>query len=141
MIVFFPLCDFGDKVTNRFTSLCDSYYEILWYHLPLAQQKHIILMILNAQRPIYLDGFMVQCTREMFKKVRNNKIELKHPIDTIFFLFSRLWTLCIDTLWFFVDSFEIPVLVNWLSILYTLYSKVYNCFECRVIIFSYWKHV
>lgn len=63
MIVFFPLCDFGDKATNQFISLSDSYYEMLWYKLPVDQQKYFILMISDAQEPVYLVGFIAQCTR------------------------------------------------------------------------------
>lgn len=67
--MFFLVCDFGDKVTNELTSLCDSYFETLWHPLPVELQKYFILSILNAQTPIYLEGFGVYSTRETFKKV------------------------------------------------------------------------
>lgn len=69
--MIFVLCNFGGEVTDQCASLGDSYYEMLWYLLPVDQQKYFILLNSNAQRPVYLDGFVVQCTREMFKQVRN----------------------------------------------------------------------
>lgn len=72
LILLFLLCDYGDKATNEFASLSYSYFEILWYYLPVDQQKYFILMISNAETPVNLEGFVVQCTRETFKKVRIN---------------------------------------------------------------------
>lgn len=69
MLIFYLLCHSGDKVTDHFNTLNDSYYEVLWYRLPVKQQKYFILLILNAQKPIYLEGFSIQNTRETFKKV------------------------------------------------------------------------
>lgn len=82
--MFFLLCDYGDKVTNRFALLGDSYYNLLWYCLPVNQQKYIILSILNAKTPIYLEGSAIHSTREAFKKVRINiklfSVEFKYTI-------------------------------------------------------------
>lgn len=67
--IFYLVCDFGDKVTYEFTSMCDSYFDTLWLHLPVDLQKYFILAILNAETPVYLEGFGVHSTRETFKKV------------------------------------------------------------------------
>lgn len=72
--VFFKLCDFGDKITYQLTAVSDLYFELSWYHLPVDLQKYFILMIMNAEKPVYLEGFVIQCTREVFKKVRTIKI-------------------------------------------------------------------
>lgn len=72
--MFFLLCDYGNKVTSRFAALGDSYYGILWYYLPVYQQKYIILSILNAKTAVYLEGCAIHSTREAFKKVRINKL-------------------------------------------------------------------
>lgn len=69
LVLFYLLCNFGNKVTDQIVSLSDSYFEALWYHLPVDQQKYFILMISNAQRPIYMEGFTTQNTCEKFKSV------------------------------------------------------------------------
>lgn len=69
MIMFYFLCEFGDKATNRFFDLRDSIYGN-WYLYPVDQQKYFILMILNANKPVYIEGFVIQCTRETYKKVK-----------------------------------------------------------------------
>lgn len=93
LILFFLLCDYGGRATNQFTSLGDSCFKMSWYHLPANQQKYLVLMIANAERPVYLEGFVIQCTREIFKKVRNGSIYFllnsKEQL-TICFLFLRL---------------------------------------------------
>lgn len=72
MILFFLLCNFGENVTNRFNglrySICDE-----WYLYPVDQQKYFILMILDANNLVYLDGFAIHITRELFKKVKSMK--------------------------------------------------------------------
>lgn len=74
MILFFLLCDFGEKVTNRLTGLSDSIYDISWYLYPVHQQKYFFLMILNANKPVYVEGFFVKITRESFKQVKRMKV-------------------------------------------------------------------
>lgn len=56
-------------VTNRYSNLSDLMYEN-WYLYPSDLQKYFVLMILNAQTPVYLEGISIHCTRETFKKVK-----------------------------------------------------------------------
>lgn len=69
LILFFLVCDFGEEVTNQLTSISDSFYEILWYQLPIDLQKYFILSILNAETSVHLEGFGLYSTRDTFKKV------------------------------------------------------------------------
>lgn len=69
MSIFFVQCNFGDKVTNRHSDLCEIICSGFWIYYPLNQRKKFILMIMNAQRPVYLEGVAAQCTRETFKQV------------------------------------------------------------------------
>lgn len=70
MTMFYFLCDFGDEATNVFIGLSNSIYDH-WYLHHVDQQKYFILMILNANKPVYMEGFAIQCTRETFKKVES----------------------------------------------------------------------
>lgn len=98
MSIFYLLCHFGDKVTDHFDSLSDSYYEVLWYRLPVKQQKYFILLILNAQKPIYLEAFTLQNTRETFKKVISiismemRSMKYKFAINKVCFTFQVINT-------------------------------------------------
>lgn len=69
LIMFFLLCDFAAEVTSKFASLSDSYYAMLWYCLPVDQQKYFILAILYAEMPVHLTGFPKELTRETYKQV------------------------------------------------------------------------
>lgn len=57
--MFFLLCDCSDYVAGQFASLSDSYYEVLWYCLPMDQQKYFIFSITNAESHIYFEGFAI----------------------------------------------------------------------------------
>lgn len=70
-LLFYLFCDFGDKVTDQFSGSSVKIYNVLWYQYPVDQQKHFILMILDANKPVYIQGFFVQSTRESFKKVKS----------------------------------------------------------------------
>lgn len=69
MSIFYVQCNSGDKVTNRHANLCNLIYSGSWIY-SLNQRKIIILMIMNAQQAVYLEGVAAQCTRETFKKVK-----------------------------------------------------------------------
>lgn len=86
MFWFFVLCDFGEKVTNRFVSLSDSIYDV-WYLYPVDQQKYFSLMILNAEQPVHIEGFIIQSTRETFKKVKSKQNSVINSTITLYNLF------------------------------------------------------
>lgn len=63
-------CNFGDNVTTEFDHINETIYYFDWQSLPLELKKYLPLMMLLAQKPIYMRGLgRVQCTREMFGKV------------------------------------------------------------------------
>lgn len=63
-------CYFGHEVTVGFETVYDSIYQCSWDEFPVEIQKIQAVMIMNAQKPVYIQGFMnTKCSREMFKKV------------------------------------------------------------------------
>lgn len=46
--------------TESHLKMADCLYEYNWYELSIATQKHIRLMIANAQRPLYYRVFGVR---------------------------------------------------------------------------------
>lgn len=56
MSILFLYCYCGKFATERFQKMCDCVYELNWQKLPLNQQKYIVLMISNMQRPLYYHG-------------------------------------------------------------------------------------
>lgn len=68
--VFFP-CYFGKLATESFEKMNNCLYDINWPDLPIDLQKSLIMMITNAQIPLYYHGFgMVHLKLETFCKVR-----------------------------------------------------------------------
>lgn len=63
-------CDFGENVTSRFLSINDVIYECHWYSFPEEVQRILPIIMVSAQKPVYIKGFgNILCTRENFKKV------------------------------------------------------------------------
>lgn len=58
--------------TKSFEKMADSLYDCMWYGLDEKLQKYILIMITNAQKPIYYHGFGVAVlVLETFTKVSN----------------------------------------------------------------------
>lgn len=55
----FMYCYFGHNATDSYTAIADCLFELKWYNQPLNLQKQFIVIIQNAQQPIYYDGFGV----------------------------------------------------------------------------------
>lgn len=55
----FLFCYFGKMATESFELMADCFYDGNWQDLPIASQQFFILMIGNAQRPLYYHGFGV----------------------------------------------------------------------------------
>lgn len=45
--------------TESYEDMIDRLYECKWHELPISLQKYFILMIQNAQQPVYYHGFGV----------------------------------------------------------------------------------
>lgn len=66
----FTFCYFGNLVTNKLMEIDTTAYSLQWYEFPIKQQKYIILLMAQAQRPIVLSGyFRTSCSLERFKDV------------------------------------------------------------------------
>lgn len=50
-------CYLAYQATDHYLSVGDLLYEAKWNKLPIKYQKQFILMIQNAQRPVYYHGF------------------------------------------------------------------------------------
>lgn len=71
----FVHCFFGKLATDQFDQLPNYLFESDWPNLPLKLQKHHILMLANAQQPLYFDGFGVLILNlETFTKVSDHVI-------------------------------------------------------------------
>ncbi|XP_055305901.1 odorant receptor 22c-like [Sitodiplosis mosellana] len=53
----FVYCFFGKLATESYTKIADCLYEANWREVSIDLQKYIIVMIQNAQRPLYYHGF------------------------------------------------------------------------------------
>lgn len=61
---------FGKLATDQFEQLPKYLFESDWPNSPLTLQKYYILMLANAQQPMYFDGFkIVILNLESFSKV------------------------------------------------------------------------
>lgn len=66
--LIFLLCEFGERVTNRFDELNDTIYQSDWYKLPIGVKRMLPTVILAAQQPIGIHIFgRIWCTRGTFK--------------------------------------------------------------------------
>lgn len=54
---FFLFCHFGDKITTEFESIGDTAYQIEWYRFPLDMQKDLQVVIVLAQKRIFMRGY------------------------------------------------------------------------------------
>lgn len=66
--------------STSFQRMSHDLYETNWYHLPIETQKSFVVMIKNAQKPIYYHGFGVAILDlELFRRV--STFALRHQRD------------------------------------------------------------
>lgn len=66
------MCIYGDDVTSQFGEIHNSIYKCDWPKYPLRIQKLIPMMLIVAEKPVYIQGYMnIRCNRELIKKVPN----------------------------------------------------------------------
>lgn len=58
MNLFF-YCFYGKSATEYYLNFADLLFQSKWYELPNKLQKSIIIMIGNAQQPLYYHGFNI----------------------------------------------------------------------------------
>lgn len=56
MFILYAYCSYGDRTTSNYAGFADVLYETNWYELPIQNQKYFILMMSNAQEPVYYHG-------------------------------------------------------------------------------------
>lgn len=79
-------CYFGKVATDSFGLMAYALYECNWYELPLNLQKYFILMIQNAQKPIFYTGSgLAILDMETFTKVSHIWKETNKKNAYIFF--------------------------------------------------------
>lgn len=57
--IMFFYCYYGEMATTSFENLADALYESNWQNFPPQLQKYFVLMIGNAQIPLFYHGFHV----------------------------------------------------------------------------------
>lgn len=55
----FVFCFYGKLATDSYEKMTKCVFESNWQELPVDLQKYLILMIGNAQRPLYYHGFRI----------------------------------------------------------------------------------
>lgn len=79
----FLYCFYGNRSTNDYGQMALDLYESNWYTHPVGLQKFFKMIIANAQRPLYYDGFqIVQLNLETYLKVEENSICMLKKWDT-----------------------------------------------------------
>lgn len=70
----FAYCYLGKMATHSYENMAKCLYDCNWHELSPKLQKYIVVMMANAQRPVYYDGFGVAVLNlETFTKVRNGR--------------------------------------------------------------------
>lgn len=68
--LFYLLCDFGENVSIASGQLDGALFGHSWYLCPNNIQRCFMIMMMLAQKPVYMEGFArLYCSRETFKSV------------------------------------------------------------------------
>lgn len=70
----FLYCFFGKLSTDSFMKMCQCLFESNWFNIQVDLQKYFILMIAEAQKPLFYQGFhMATLNLETFAAVNTMK--------------------------------------------------------------------
>lgn len=73
--ILFIFCFYGKIATESFEDMAVCLFEANWQTLPIELQKYFILMIGNAQQPLYYHGSgMIVLDLQIFTKVSSLRI-------------------------------------------------------------------
>ncbi|XP_031639553.1 odorant receptor 94a-like [Contarinia nasturtii] len=65
-------CFFGEEVTKGFDEINEDIYECSWEDFAMELRKLFVTMLIGAQDPIYIHGYMnTRCTRQVFQSIFN----------------------------------------------------------------------
>lgn len=80
----FVYCYFGKMATESYEKMSSCLYDCNWVGLPPKLQKHFVIMIANAQQPLYYHGFgMMVLNLESFTKVQNENLKWHWSVNFI----------------------------------------------------------
>lgn len=72
VLSLFVLCWLGNLVTDYFEQIGNVVYQGAWPLYPIELRKKLPVIILIAQKPIYISGFgIIVCSLESYKVVCN----------------------------------------------------------------------
>lgn len=73
----FLFCFFGKMATESYENMSNALFESDWQKLSIDMRKYLLLMIKNAQRPLYFHGFrVIALNLETFSKVSGKKMNI-----------------------------------------------------------------
>lgn len=89
MVYLVVLCFWSDEVTFKFGLINGKICECSWYKFPMKTQRLLPVLLMNVQKPVYIEGYMnVRCTRESVKIVifydRKSFLVIKEIINLMF---------------------------------------------------------
>lgn len=96
VLLLFFYCYCGRVATESFEMMSDALYEANWHKLPIQQQKYFILMIKNAQRPLYYHGSGVAILNlqtftkvSQFESVKSTQFSVRIKSNIFFSYFEQ----------------------------------------------------
>lgn len=107
VVSLFVFCFFGKMATQSYETMADSLYDANWHQRPVKVQKLIMLIIANAQQPLFYHGSGIAVLNlELFTKVILIKwYSIPYSFlnlnwnDVHSFVFSSWWNRCSLILW------------------------------------------
>lgn len=76
VIIILSYCYFGQMPTDSYLDFANCLYECNWHKMPVNLQKFYIVMIANAQKPLYYHGsgiFQLNLMTFMQVRIKYNK--------------------------------------------------------------------
>lgn len=108
----FLFCFVGSLTTTVFRGYAEITYESIWYKFPADLQKHVLLIIADAQRPQSFDGFgFIHLSLTFFMTVvltisDSNIIDIEQQANVN--IFNR----------FYFRRWRLPSVITWCSKIY-----------------------
>lgn len=73
-ILLFASCELCGRISTGFDDINDMVDEFDWYLFPIRMKKALLILMINAQKPVEYRCFgSTVCNRETFKKVSHQK--------------------------------------------------------------------
>lgn len=96
-------CYHSDEITESCYRRSKEIYELRWYEYPMIHQKHLLVVMIDAQRQIRVDGYgFVPCTMTAFVKVGNDNFCFRINC-LVWVLFHRWWDRQLHSTYLFAE--------------------------------------